>query len=113
MGPRKARVPTAAGERRTRFRPPASRRHVGRHAAASRILEEARKDGEAIRKEAQTQARDLVVQAKADWEREARDQRQELGAVEQRVAQKEASIDRKIEAFAQLEPVLGKREDAL
>ena len=84
---------------------------AGAHATAARVLEEARKEGDAIRKEAQTQAKDLLVQAKADWEREARDQRQELGAVERRIAQKEESIDRKIEAFAAREAELTKRED--
>jgi ribonuclease Y len=83
------------------------------HATASRILEEARKEAEAIRREAQSQARDLLVQAKADWEREARDQRHEIVAVEQRIAQKEESIDRKIEGFAQREAELGKRDEML
>src|SRR5437870_12978494 len=83
------------------------------HATAARIVEEARKEGDAIRKEAQSQAADLVSRAKADWEREARDHRSELIALEKRVAQKEESIDRKIEMFAQREAELGKREDGL
>jgi ribonuclease Y len=83
------------------------------HATASRILEEARKEGDAIRKAAETQAKDLLVQARADWEREAKDQRHELVALERRVAQKEESIDRKIEVFAQREGELAKREDGL
>jgi ribonuclease Y len=86
---------------------------TGAHATAARVLEEARKEGDAIRKEAQTQAKDLLIQAKADWEREARDQRHELVAVERRVAQKEESIDRKIEGFVQREADLTKREDAM
>jgi ribonuclease Y len=81
------------------------------HATAARIVAEARKEGDAIRKEVQTQAKDLIAQAKADGEREARDRRQELTAVEKRVAQKEESIDRKIETFAQRETELTKRED--
>jgi ribonucrease Y len=85
----------------------------GAHVTATRIVEEARKEGEAIRKEAQLQAKDLLFHAKADWEREARDQRQELSAVERRVAQKEESIDRKIEAFAQRETELARREDTV
>ena len=94
------------------------RRRVGEleaaaHATASRIVEEARKEGDAIRKGAQGQAKDMLVQAKAEGEREARDQRHELVAVERRVAQKEESIDRKIEAFAQREVELAKREDGL
>src|SRR2546426_789703 len=81
------------------------------HATAARIVEEARKEGDAIRKEAQSQAADLVSRAKADWEREARDHRGELLALEKRVAQKEESIERKIEVFAQREAELAKRED--
>src|SRR5881296_1084640 len=85
----------------------------GAQATAARIVEEARKESDAIRKEAQSQAADLVGRAKADWEREARDHRSELIALEKRVAQKEESIDRKIEMFAQREGELGKREDGL
>src|SRR5881296_4452468 len=83
----------------------------GAQATAARIVEEARKEGDAVRKEAQSQAVDLVGRAKADSEREARDHRNELIALEKRVAQKEESIDRKIEMFAQREAELAKRED--
>jgi ribonuclease Y len=85
----------------------------GAHATAARIVEEARKEGDAIRKEAQIHAKDVVLQAKAEWEREAREQRQELGAVEKRIAQKEESIDRKIEGFSQRETDLNRRDEAL
>src|SRR5207245_9155052 len=85
----------------------------GAHATAARIVEEARKEGDAIRKEAQSQAADLVSRAKADWEREARDHRSELIALEKRVAQKEESIERKIEVFGQREGELAKREEGL
>src|SRR5438128_2736791 len=83
------------------------------HATAARIVEEARKEGDAIRKEAQSQAADLVSRAKADWEREARDHRSERIALEKRVAQKEESIERKIEVFGQREGELAKREEGL
>src|SRR5439155_13351646 len=83
------------------------------HATAARIVEEARKEGEAVRKEAQLHAKDVMIQAKADWEREARDQRHELQTVEKRILQKEEGIDRKIEAFAQREGELAKRDDGL
>jgi ribonuclease Y len=85
----------------------------GAQATAARIVEEARKEADALRKEAQGQAKDFVVQAKADWELEARKQRHDLVAVEQRIAQKEESIDRKIEVFAQREVELGRRDEAL
>src|SRR5881409_1078838 len=85
----------------------------GAHATAARIVEEARKESDAIQKEAQSQAAELVSRAKADWEREAREHRSELIALEKRVAQKEESIDRKIEVFAQREAELAKREEGL
>src|ERR1051325_4707078 len=83
------------------------------HATAARIVEEARKEADTVRSEAQTQAKDVVLQAKADWEREAREQRQELVALERRVAQKEESIDRKLETFAERETEFTRREDGI
>ncbi len=86
---------------------------AGAQSTAARIVEEARKEGDAIRKEAQLQAKDVTIQAKAEWEREAREQRRELVSLEKRVAQKEESVDRKIEAFAEREADLNKREEGL
>src|SRR3989454_4907667 len=86
---------------------------TGAHATAARIVEEARKEGDAVRKEAQLHAKDVMIQAKADWEREARDQRHELQTLEKRILQKEEGIDRKIEALAQRESELAKRDDGL
>jgi len=86
---------------------------AGARGTAARIVEEARKEADAVRREAQLQAKDLLIQARADWEREAREQHQELVAVERRVAQKEESIDRKLESFAQREGEIVKREDGL
>src|SRR3989454_9767608 len=86
---------------------------TGAHATAARIVEEARKEGDAVRKEAQLHATDLMIQAKADWEREARDQRHELQSLEKRILQKEEGIDRKIEVFTQRETELARRDDAL
>jgi ribonuclease Y len=80
---------------------------------ATRILDEARKEGNAIRKEAQSQAKDLLMQAKADWERETREHRQELIAVEKRVVQKEETLDRRIDSLGKREADVGKREEGL
>src|SRR5207253_9905087 len=86
---------------------------TGAHATAARIVEEARKEGDTVRKEAQIHAKDLMIQTKADWERVARDQRHELQSLEKRILQKEEGIDRKIEVFAQRETELARRDDAL
>ena len=82
-------------------------------ATAARIVEEARIEGDAVRREAQIQAKDLLIEAKAEWEQEAREQRREIGLVEKRIAQKEEGIDRKIEVFASRESDLAKREDGI
>jgi ribonuclease Y len=82
-------------------------------ATAARIVEEARKEGDALRKEAQIQAKDMVMQAKGDWEKESRDQHRELAAVEKRVAQKEESVDRRLEGVGQRETDLAKRDEGL
>ena len=85
----------------------------GAQHTAARIVEEARKEGDAVRKEAQLQVRDLLTQAKADAEREAREQRREIAAVEKRIAQKEEGIERRLEAFGQRDTELERREEEL
>jgi ribonuclease Y len=81
-------------------------------ATAARILDEARIEGDAVRREAQIQAKDLLIEAKAEWEQEAREQRREIGVAEKRIAQKEEGIDRKLEAFANREGEIATREEA-
>jgi ribonuclease Y len=81
-------------------------------ATAARILDEARIEGDAVRREAQIQAKDLLIEARAEWEQEVREQRRELGATEKRIAQKEEGIDRKVEALATREAEIIKREEA-
>jgi ribonuclease Y len=82
-------------------------------ATAARIVAEARKEGETLHREAQLQAKDILTQARAEVEREARDQRRELAAAERRVTQKEEALDRKSEQVAAREDDLGKRIDAI
>jgi ribonuclease Y len=82
----------------------------GAQSTAARIVEEARKEGETIRREAQLQAKDVLIQAKAAWEREAREERQELAALEKRVTQKEEGVDRRSAEVANREQELTKRE---
>ena len=49
-------------------------------AAAEQIETEARKEAESICKEATIQAKDVVLQAKTDWEKEMRELRRESDA---------------------------------
>jgi ribonuclease Y len=79
--------------------------------AASRIVEEARKDGDAIRKEAEGRAKDILIQAKNERDQEVRDQRREITAIERRIAQKEEGIDRRLEGIDRREGELSAREE--
>src|SRR5438874_12387990 len=69
----------------------------GAHATAARIVEEARKEGDAIRKEAQSQSADTVSGGKGAREREAPDHRSALIAVEKRAGPKGGRNGRDIE----------------
>ena len=79
---------------------------------AARIVEEARKEAGTLRTEAELRAKDLVIQAKAEAEREAREQRRDLTAMEKRLAQKEEAIDHKTEALQARENDLAARDEA-
>src|SRR5437763_15874731 len=61
----------------------------GAQATAARIVAEARKEGDAIRQEAHSQAADLVGRAKEDRERQAPDHRTEPIAPQKREANRE------------------------
>jgi ribonucrease Y len=97
---------------RTRRRRAAAAQAVANDTAA-RMVEEARKEADALRKEAELRAKDVVLQAKAEAERDAREQRRELAAMEKRVVQKEEAADRKVENLATRETDLSAREEAL
>ncbi|MBI2987186.1 MAG: ribonuclease Y [Deltaproteobacteria bacterium] len=77
---------------------------------AARIIEEAKKEANAIKKEAEIQARDSVLQAKVDFEKEVREARRELQALEKRLINKEENLDKRIETIEKREAELGRRE---
>lgn len=80
---------------------------------AARIVGEASKQAEILKKEALLQAKDEVYQAKADFEKETREKRQEIQAVERRLLQKEANLEKKVELLDFKEVEIGKRERVL
>jgi ribonucrease Y len=77
------------------------------------LAEEARSKGELIIKEAELKAKDLLVEARAKAEREVRDERRELAAVENKLAAREESIDKRLEAFERREAEFNRREQAM
>ena len=80
---------------------------------ASKSLDEAKRQAETIIKEASLQAKDVIYQAKAEFERETKDKRRDLQALEKRLQQKEENLDKKINVFDQREADFLKREQNL
>ncbi|MGH7830694.1 MAG: ribonuclease Y [Candidatus Binatia bacterium] len=80
---------------------------------AARIIEEAKKEANAVKKEAEIQARDGILQAKLDFDKEVRETRRELQALEKRLINKEEGLDKRLETAEKREAELGKREASL
>ncbi len=64
-------------------------------ATAARLVEEAIKEGEAIKKEKIVEAKDEIYNSKKEFEKEVRDRRNELSVSEKRLIQKEEALDKK------------------
>ena len=82
------------------------------HATVARIIEEAKTEAAAIKKEAEIQAKDRILQAKTDFENEIRETRRELQALEKRLVGKEESLDKRIEGTERRESEFARREQS-
>jgi ribonuclease Y len=80
---------------------------------ASRIIEEAKRDATAIKKEAEIQAKDSVLKERGDFEREVRETRRELQNQEKRIIGKEEVLDKRIEGLDKRDSELGRKEAGL
>ena len=80
---------------------------------ASRIIEEAKREAGATRKEAEIQVKDSILQSKLDFEKEVRETRKELQALEKRLLVKEEGLDKRVEALPNREADLARREAAV
>ena len=69
-------------------------------------IEEAKKKAEGLRREAE-------IQAKAEFEAEAKERRQEIINMEKRLLQKEENLEKRIDLFDQKEGSLSKREKTI
>lgn len=81
--------------------------------AAEDALKRAKRESESILKEASLHAKDYMLQARADFERETQDKRSELQKLERRLLQKEELLDRRTESLETRETDFGKREKQL
>ena len=78
-----------------------------------RVLADAERDAEAIRREAQVESRELAVRLRGEVDQEVKDKQAEIIRIEARVLEKEEEIDRKLGGLGQREQELGEREGGL
>ena len=81
--------------------------------AAARIIEEAKRDAGAIKKEAEIQAKDSLIKEKMDFEKEVRETRRELQTFEKRLVGKEEALDKRVDSVEKRDSDLGRREAAI
>jgi len=80
---------------------------------AEKIIEEAKKKAEMMEKEAQLQAKGILYQTKADFDKEMADKRDALQRLEKRFLQKEENIDKKVDILDAKESEINKKEAIL
>src|SRR5215218_9027807 len=90
-----------------------SRSAASTSAEHERLTDDARRAAEAIRREAQVEAREEALKLRAEVDQEVRDKRAEIIKIEERVLAKEEEIDRKLTDFAGREQSLNDREGNL
>ncbi len=86
---------------------------AGATSAAEQILEDAKRDAEATKKEALLEAKDEIHKLRTDAEQEVRERRNELQKQENRLLQKEENLDRKDESLDKREVMLERKEGSL
>jgi ribonuclease Y len=75
-----------------------------------RVVADAKREAEAIRREAQVDAREQAVKLRSDIESEVRDRRVEIAKIEERILQKEFELDGRLTEIQRREQGLGDRE---
>ena len=80
---------------------------------SKRILGEAERDAEALKKQAVLAGKEDVMKAREEWEAEARHRRGEIEIEEKRLMDREVQLDKKVELLETRERDLGKRASDL
>ncbi|MFH0926715.1 MAG: ribonuclease Y [bacterium] len=83
---------------------------VNSEAMARKIIEEASKEAETMKKEASLKVKDLQYQLKYDFEKETKIKREELQGIEKRLSQKEENLERKFDLLDKKERDVSYRE---
>ena len=83
------------------------------HKDAGGIRDLAQREADTIRKEAQLQAKDLLLKMRQDFEKETKDRREELSSMEKRVLQREENLDKRVDLLEKKEKDLTTRLETL
>jgi ribonucrease Y len=86
---------------------------TGAKQSAESIVEDGRREAEALKKEALLEAKDETHKLRTEAESDIRERRSELQRQESRLLQKEENLDRKEDALNKREAGLERKEDAL
>jgi ribonucrease Y len=77
---------------------------------SKKIINEAHKKSQALKKEAAIRAKDTFYQLRVEFEKETKEKKEQLAIQEKRIFHKEENLDKKIEQSEQKEKKLAKRE---
>ena len=80
---------------------------------SARIIDEARKEAESIKKESVLQAKDYLLKAKTDFERDSKERKAELDSLEKKIRSKEENLERRVDLLVQKEGNIEGREKSL
>ena len=79
----------------------------------ARIVDEAKKEAETIKKESVLQVKENLLNARVKFDDDTRDRKKELDNLERRLFSKEEGLDKKTELISQKETDIGEREKAI
>lgn len=82
-------------------------------AKARKIVDDAIKEGETIKKEARFEVKEEIFKLKSEVEKELKERRNEIQRLERRILQKEETIDKKTEAIEKKENLIVVKEQSL
>jgi len=82
-------------------------------AKAKQIIEQANKEFQDKKREAELEAKDLLYRMRQDFEKQTQERRQEISALEKRLAQKEENIDRRLNLLETREKDMESRQKNL
>ena len=88
-------------------------RAAATESVAQRMLGEARTEVEAIRKEAELKAKEILIQARAEAEAESRERRRELQQSERRLETREEGLEKRAGQLEKREAEAGRREQVV